>query len=38
VFVQGQPMALSEVTEADIERMSDEEHRRYYALYQSLVA
>jgi len=38
VFVQGQPMALSEVTEADIERMSDEEHRHYYALYQSLVA
>ncbi len=38
VLVQGKPMLISEVSQADIERMSDEEHQRYYALYQSLVA
>ena len=37
VMVQGQPMRISEVTEDDLERMTDEEHRQYYEVAQSLM-
>ena len=37
VMVGGVPKPISEVTQEDIDRMSDAEHKRYYELYDSML-